>query len=79
MTATKETFLAAYRDALQVYAWAQDAAKLDWMMEAVRATITRPSGGGPWNHNGPSTAVAWRAIGGAGKVTLKAIRALPDA
>lgn len=68
---TKQAFLAAYRDAL---ALAADAAKLDRFMVSVAATLEGPRA--TWNHDGDAVTAAWRAIGGKGKPTLKALRAL---
>ena len=73
---TRAAFLAAYRRGLVAWApWAQDTGKLDRFMESVAETIstTRKT----WIHDGPTTINAWRAIGGKGRPTLKALRALP--
>ena len=45
-------------------------------MLSVRATLRGPVA--TWNFDGPATVAAWRAIGGKGKPTLKALRALED-
>ena len=71
---TKQAFLAAYRDAIAAYPWAADAAKLDKFMASVAATLEGPRA--TWNHAGDAVTAAWRAIGGKGKPTLKALRAL---
>ena len=71
---TKQAFLAAYRAALVAYPWAADAARLDKFMASVAATIEGPHA--TWNHDGDAVTAAWRAIGGKGKPTLKALRAL---
>jgi hypothetical protein len=75
---TKEQFLTAYREQLKAtYAWARDdAAKLERFMASVRNTISH--GVSTWVHDGEAVTAAWRAIGGKGKPTLKALRALPD-
>jgi hypothetical protein len=75
---TKTAFIAAYRAKLiDLYAWAQDATKLDRFMSSVASTIGFTLGGtAPWNHEGAAVTAAWREIGGKGKPTLKALRAL---
>lgn len=72
---TKADFLREYRAAIiAAYPWAQDAAKLERFMQSVSATI---NGAATWNHDGEAVRAAWRAIGGKGRPTLKALRALP--
>lgn len=72
---TKEKFLTAYRDTiLQSYDWAKDTAKLDRFMESVKQSITTKRS--TWTCEGSAVSIAWRQIGGKGKVTLKALRAL---
>lgn len=72
---TKENFLSAYRAKLiEAYPWAQDAAKLDRYMESVRATIHDTAGS--WNPTGNAVVAAWKAIGGKGTPSLKAMRGL---
>lgn len=74
---TKARFLNLYRDELSKrYEWAQDAAKLDRFMQTVDATLNC-TGPGTWNHEGEAVAAAWWAMGGKGKPTKKALRALP--
>jgi hypothetical protein len=74
---TKQNFMDKYRAlCASTYDWAQDAARLDRAMELVRVTLTTDRA--PWNHNGECVTLAWRAIGGKGKPTRKALRALPD-
>ena len=76
---TKSGFvLAIEREIVQRHAWAKDAAKLATFMDAVRNTITTTASGHIWHHQGPASDAAWREIGGKGKPSLKALRALPD-
>ena len=71
---TRQAFLSAYRNALLArYSWTADAAKLDRFMESVTVTL---AGGDTWNHDGEAVTEAWKWIGGRGKPTLKALRAL---
>lgn len=72
---TRTAFLAAYRADLWVrYAWAQDTARLDRFMASVERTISTKAK--TWNHDGEAVTAAWRRIGGKGKPTLTALRAL---
>ena len=71
---TKTDFLTAYRSELTArYLWAGDEAKLDRFMAAVAETL---GGANTWSHEGEAVTAAWRAIGGKGKPTKKALRAL---
>jgi len=73
---TRQAFLKAYRNSLlAAYAWAGDAAKLDHFMASVSATL---DGANTWNHTGEAVTAAWHWIGGKGRPTLKALRALPS-
>lgn len=73
---TRAGFLAAYRAlVLATYPWAHDKARLDKFMAAVRATIC--GDGIAWAWDGDVTKRVWKALGGTGKLTLKALRALP--
>ena len=73
----KTRFLVMYRDELNKrYPWAQDEAKLSRFMASVTETING-TGPGTWNHEGEAVTAAWRAIGGKGKPTKKALRELP--
>lgn len=71
---TKKAFYAALKAELKKYPWAADAAKLDRFMAHVEETME-------WGKNlvtiGDSFHAAWKAIGGKGKATFKALRALP--
>ena len=74
---TKEDFFRAYEaELLKAYAWATDTDRRHKFMLSVRTTLV--SSVATWNFDGPATVAAWRAIGGKGKPTLKALRALED-
>lgn len=70
---TKEEFLTAYEACLLCYTWAADPAKLAKFMASVRATL---DGASTWNHDGDAVNAAWKLVGGKGKPSLKALRAL---
>jgi hypothetical protein len=72
---TKSSFLSEYRKSASALPWASNSDKLERFMESCRATL---NGASTWNHDGESSAAAWRAIGGKGKPTLKALRALAE-
>jgi hypothetical protein len=72
---TKQAFMDAYEEAISTYPWTADEAKRTRFLASVRATL---AGATTWNFNGPSTTAAWQWIGGKGKPTLKALRALPE-
>lgn len=70
----KQKFLTEYRAQLKAtWPWAADEAKLDRFMASCEATL---NGANTWNHDGDTVKATWRAIGGKGKPTLKALRAL---
>ena len=72
---TKTSFLIEYKKELtSSYSWAQDEAKLTRFLESCAQTINGPNN--TWNHDGDCVTRAWKAIGGKGKPTLKALRAL---
>lgn len=72
---TRDQFLAKYAQHLTAtYPWARDEAKLTRFMAGVAKTL---DGERTWNHDGECVTAAWREIGGKGKPTLKALRALP--
>lgn len=74
---TKVSFLEAYRAALvATYPWAADVTRLNRFMASCVWTLEGPSA--TWNHDGEAVTAAWRAIGGKGRPTLKALRALPS-
>lgn len=76
MTATRETFLTTYREGLiNDYPWAHDAAKLARFMQSVEHTISTEAA--TWNHDSPTAKRAYKAIGGLGTYSRKALRALP--
>ena len=77
MIPTKAAFLHQYRSEIKHrYAWAQDAAKLDRFMGGVAETLRGPAR--VWACEGNAVSAAWQAIGGKGRPTLKALRALDD-
>lgn len=72
---TRSQFLTAYETELKArYSWTSDAPKLARFLEGVAMTL---NGGSMWCHDGEAVTAAWRFIGGKGKPTLKALRALP--
>lgn len=72
---TKEKFLNEYRaNLISTHEWARDPDKLARFMASVENTITTAAA--TWTHDGAAVVAAWRAIGGKGKPTLKALRAL---
>lgn len=71
---TQAAFIAAYQSELTArYPWAADPEKLARFLGSVAGTL---NGGATWNHDEEAVTAAWRAIGGKGKPTLKALRAL---
>ena len=72
---TKSSFLSEYRKAVYALPWASNPDKLERFMESCRATI---NGASTWQYDGELSVKAWRAIGGKGKPTLKALRALAE-
>ena len=56
--------------------WAKDEVKLDRYMKSVEATVRGEATS--WNHDAPTAVRAYRTLGGKGKMTLKALRALPE-
>ena len=76
MKLTKAQFLETYETMLIAnYPWANDKAKLERYMGVVKLTVEFRST--QWNHTGEIVTAAWRAIGGKGVPSLKALRALP--
>ncbi len=76
---SKPEFLRVYREMLEAepgYTWAQDAARLERFMTSVRCTIETQAN--TWNLDSPVAARAWKAIGGKGKLSYKALRGLPS-
>ena len=75
MLGTQNEFFTAMRRELTArYEWARKPESLERFMRAVVATVAH--GENKWNHNGKAVTAAWRAIGGKGKPTKKALRAL---
>ena len=74
-------YLAALREALKRYPWAGNPEKLDRYMGRVEDGIASDKyrGGAGFEYDGPASVAAWRAIGGKGKPSLAALRALPVA
>jgi hypothetical protein len=70
----RNEFLTKYRaELLARYPWASDTTKLDRFMTSVVSTL---NGENTWNYDGDAVTAAWRAIGGKGKPTKKALRGL---
>lgn len=74
---TKSSFITALRTAIEAknYPWAARPGAIDAMMGEV--SVTLHSKRNTVAIDGPSFIEAWRAIGGKGKPTYKALRALP--
>lgn len=71
----KEKFIELYKiELLKMYDWAKDEKKLERFLENVKITISTNTA--PWNHTGAAVNAAWKSMGGKGKPTLKALRAL---
>jgi hypothetical protein len=74
---TKSQFLTDYRAALIARCdWALDPARLERFMQSVERTVRTESA--PWNHHSDIALSVLRAVGFKGKLTLKALRALPN-
>ena len=73
---SRAQFLSEYGFQLQArYEWARNAEKLSRFLSVVSHTIE--SNDNHWNDcAAPSCIAAWRAIGGKGRPTLKALRGL---
>lgn len=72
---TKTQFMQAYASFVALYPWAKDPQRLHAFLASCLATLR---GANSWNHDGEACTAAWRSIGGKGKPTLKALRALPE-
>ena len=73
---TQVAFIKAYMGELKArYPWTSDLVKFARFMESV--TLTLRAGGNTWLPEGEAVNAAWKAIGGKGKPSLKALRALP--
>ena len=78
MRATRQDFLREYRQALlrdYCDGWAALPGRLDRFMQSVADTL---AGGNSWLAEGDSLRAAWLMLGGTGRPTLKALRALPE-
>jgi hypothetical protein len=78
MAATKQNFIDLLRAKLVTkYDWAKDPARLDVFMEKVRITLTTDRS--PVDMlSGVTIKEVWKEIGCKGKLTYKALRALPE-
>lgn len=76
-TVTRADWLAAYRaELIARYDWATaPSARLARFLTSVEQTLAGEAT--TWNHDGVAVTAAWRALGGKGTPTLKALRALP--
>jgi hypothetical protein len=73
---TKEKFMAAYREHIaKSYGWAASTEALDGLMASVKITLFTERITWVWDSEGSKA--AWKAIGCKGRMTLKALRALP--
>ena len=71
---TRMSFIEQYTASLcRVYPWATDKVKL---FKYLRSVVDTLDGGNSWACDGACIQTAWQAIGGQGKVSLKALRAL---
>jgi hypothetical protein len=74
---TRSEFIKFYRVYVcMTYDWTNDAHRFEGFMAKVNETLTTDRTTWKWNDNGAK--VAWKAIGGKGKLTLKALRAMPE-
>lgn len=75
-TVTRTQWLRAYEAELMArYDWALNPTRLATFLQSVTQTLTGEAT--TWNHDGVAVTAAWRACGGKGTPTLKALRALP--
>lgn len=75
-TVTRAQWCTAYEAELMArYDWAADAAHRARFLASVEQTLAGEAT--TWNHDGVAVTAAWRACGGTGTPTLKALRALP--
>lgn len=81
---TKHAFIAAYRKrVVETYGegtpdpWAADPERLERFMQSVTMTVMTKAT--TWAWDSPLSRQAWRDIGCKGKITLKGIKALPEA
>jgi hypothetical protein len=71
----KIKFILKYRATLKAtYDWAKDQDKLDRFMTSVELTLYTSNA--TWNYDGEVVKSVWKSLGGKGKPTLKALRAM---
>lgn len=75
----KKAYFAELEKGLAAYPWAQDPAKLERYMKVARECLEPEGSGISFEIKGVAAMAAWRAIGGKGKPSYKALRALPEA
>ena len=74
---TKSELLTAYGRALVAeFDWAKDQERLARFLFSASRTIRGTAA--TWNHDSEVIRRVWRELGGKGRVTLKALRALPE-
>jgi hypothetical protein len=74
---SKRDFLEALRKEIRArYLWAADEVRLSKFMLSAEHTIYGVAN--TWNKDGDAATAAWRAIGGKGKPTYKALRELEN-
>jgi len=74
---TRSAFLETYRaELLARYGWAGDPHRLSTFMASVTTTLNTKTAS--WNSTGEAVEAAWKKIGGKGKATYKALRALEN-
>ena len=75
MTPKQERYIAIYIDEVsRLYPWAQDEAKLAKARNTIAQAIADKRN--EWQIDGQAGLAAWRALGGKGKPTFKAIHSL---
>ena len=73
---TKTAFLAAYGAALKTrHEWALDPVRLETFMGSIRYYVRENQRAWLWQT--PASQTAWRSIGCKGRITFKALCALP--
>lgn len=75
---SKAKFLEVLERELEIYPWAFDQQRKARFMGVARQCIEADSGQYTLAIDGPAVVKAWQAIGGKGKPSYKALRALPD-
>jgi hypothetical protein len=61
---------------IETYPWASNQEELAAFMKVVVRTLDDTKIGSDWNYQGACAVASWQAIGGKGRPTLKALRAL---